>query len=61
MTIDELISKLEEIKGEYGNLDVITWNCEVDNLGTKLNCNVAFDIEYLDEDEFLVSGDVVCL
>ena len=61
MKISELIVKLENMKERVGDIDVATYDDVLEELSSAILCEVARDIDYLDEDEFLVKGDVLLL
>ena len=61
MKISELIVKLENCKNSVGDIDVATYDDVLEELSSAILCEVARDIDYLNEDEFLVKGDVLLL
>lgn len=61
MKISELIVKLENMKERVGDIDVATYDDVLEELSSAILCEVAKDIDYLDENEFLVKGDVLLL
>ena len=61
MKISELIVKLENMKERVGDIDVATYDDVLEELSSAILCEVARDIDYLNEDEFLVKGDVLLL
>lgn len=61
MKISELIVKLENMKERVGDIDVATYDDVLEELSSAILCEVARDIDYLDENEFLVKGDVLLL
>lgn len=61
MKLDDLIGKLKEIEELNGNIEVVTYDDVLENLTAYILCEVVNDIEFLDSDEHLVRGDVLCL
>ena len=61
MKISELIVKLEKVKNEQGDIQCVTYDDVFEELTSTISCELAFDIDYLDDDEILVKGDVLVL
>ena len=61
MKISELIVKLKKCKDDFGDIDVATYDDVLEELSSAILCEVARGIDYLNEDKFLVKGDVLLL